>query len=92
MKKKKPSEEFQTAIKAIRRRKHSRMPSGYRKDPKEYNIPLLAPRPTCENCKSPFKEDREVMMYGYTRQDKACLQKKVCAQWTLVPQETEGSI
>lgn len=88
---KEPCEDFQKAVKAIRRRKHSRMPRGYRKDPKEYDISELMPTPSCENCKSPFKEDREVTIGGYTRIDTGCKQKEVCSQWTPFPQETEGS-
>ena len=30
------NEGFKLAVKALRRRKHSRLPRGYKKDPKEY--------------------------------------------------------
>lgn len=47
---------------------------------------------TCENCKSPRKKDREVIICGITRIDRGCKQKGVCKDWTPFPQETEGSI
>lgn len=92
-KEKKPKEckEFIQAVKAIRRRKHVRLSRNYRKDPREYDIPQLMPTPSCENCKSIFKEDREVTLYGYTRIDTKCKQNNVCPKWTLYPEEIEGS-
>ena len=92
MKKKEPCETFRRDVARMRRRKHARMPRGYKKDPKDYDRPLLLPKPSCENCKSPFKEDREVIIHGYARIDKGCKQKAVCPEWTPFPQETEGSI
>ena len=91
-KKKKPCDEFLSAVARLRIRRHTRMPRGYRKDPTDYNIIELMPIPSCENCKSPFKKDREVTIGGYTRIDNACKQRGVCPEWTPFPQETEGSI
>lgn len=91
MSEKKPCEDFIVSVKTIKRRKHRRLPKGYRLDPKAYNVIELMPIASCENCKSPYKKDREVTIGGYTRTDKACKQINPCVLWTPYPEETEGS-
>ena len=88
---KKPCGDFIVSVKTLKRRKHVRLPRGYRTDPKDYKAIELMPKPSCENCKSPRKKDREVTIGGYTRIDNGCKQKKLCSEWTPFPQETEGS-
>ena len=92
MSEKKPCEEFNISVKRMKRLAHKRLPRGYRLDPKEYNAIELMPTPSCENCKAPFKKDREVTIGGYTRTDNGCKQKKVCREWTPFPQEIEGCV
>lgn len=87
--KKEPSEDFQIAVKALKRRKHARMPRGYKKDPTKLESIVLVPDRSCESCKSPFKKDREVTIGGFTRTDKACTQGEPCKEWTPYYEEVE---
>ena len=91
MTKKEPCEEFKASVRRMKRISHTRMPKGYRTDPKDYKVTELIPIPSCENCKSYLKKDREVTTGRYTCTYKACKQKKPCTRWTPFPQETEGS-
>lgn len=90
---KEPCEEFKRDVARIKRRKHSRLPRGYKKDPREYETGTLLKEITCEDCNS-WRKTGEITIHGITRQEpksRICKQDGICSDWTPFPMETEGS-